>query len=178
MTHPKEIDWADRAAVQAAVEAGGAGVLPAAERAARRVVPLVVTQSDHPEPLERLNTLLAVLDVIDALARGRAVSRFTLRQVRDLSYDVADVARSPAADAVLYVASAVVDADPSRSLTMSLRRAVEAFPGQASLIAADLAGGSTSLWPHGEPDWYRDGMGVFERERARLPVLIRLPASP
>jgi hypothetical protein len=135
----------------------------------------MAVQSDHPERYERLNTLLAALDVIEAFLREQPVSRFTLRQVRDLSYDVADVARSPEADAVLYVTTAAVDADPTRSLTMSLLRAAEAFPEQATLIEADLAGGSSPLWPHGEPDWYRGGLELFERERAGLPVLFRLP---
>jgi hypothetical protein len=176
VTQPTPIDWTDRSSLLAVVQAGGASPLAVAERAARRVVPLVAVRSDHPERFERLNTLLAALDVVVAFTRGQAVSRFTLRQVRDLSYDVADAAgHLPAADAVLYAASAALDADPVRSLVQSLRSAVEAFPEQAPLIEADLGGGATPLWPHGEPDWYRGGMEHFERERVRLPVLFRLP---
>lgn len=175
MSRPAATDWTDRAAVLAAVETGGAAVLPVAVRAARRVVPLVVVRSDHPERFERMNALLAALDVIEAFNRGQPVSRFTLRLVRDVSYDVADASHLPAADAVLYAASAALDADASRSLVQSLRSAIEALPEQAPLIEADLSGGESHLWLHGVPDWYRAGMEQFERERARLPVLFKLP---
>lgn len=94
---------------------------------------------------------------------------------RALASVVADVDHSPAADAVLYVASAVVDTDPTRSLAMSLLRAVKASPKQVPLIEADLAGGTSPLWPHTEPDWYREGMKHFDQERVRLPVLFELP---
>jgi hypothetical protein len=92
---------------------------------------------------------------------------------------VADIADSPAADAVLYVASAVVDADPTGSLVMGLRAAVRAVPEQANLIEADCVGengGSGGpLWPDGEPCWWAEASDLLDIRRPVLPIVLRLP---
>lgn len=149
-----------------------------AVRCARRVAPLIL--DDHPEALERLNAVDAALRVIEAWTHGAEMSRFTLRMVRDIAYDVADV-RAPAGP-TLYAAAAILDSDPSRSVEFAMRKAVQ-FGGEEArpLIEHDFARlGSRDQqfsppWPHGEPDWSRTAWAKLAAERPRLVRLFELP---
>lgn len=149
-----------------------------AVRCARRVAPLIL--NDHPEALERLNAVDAVLRVIEAWTHGVEVSRFTLRMARDIAYDVADVC-DPAGP-TLYTAAAVLDADPSRSVEFAMRITVRLGGEEVrSLIEHDFARlGSEGLqfgplWPDGEPQWSRSAWAKLETERPRLVRLFELP---
>ncbi len=149
-----------------------------AVRCARRVAPLIL--NDHPEALERLNAVAAVLRVIEAWTHGMEVSRFTLRMVRDIAYDVADVC-DPAGP-TLYAAAAILDADPSRSVASAMRKAGQ-LGGEVvrSLIEHDFARSGSEgpqfgpLWPDGEPGWSRSAWAKLEAERPRLVRLFELP---
>lgn len=149
-----------------------------AVRCARRTAPLIL--NEHPEALERLNAVDAVLRVVGVWARGVAVSRFTLRMVRDIAYDVADVC-DPAGP-TLYTAAAVLDADPSRSVEFAMRLAVRLGGEEVrTLIEGDFALlGSADprfgpLWPTGEPECSRSAWAKLEVERPRLVRLFELP---
>jgi len=123
MPYTQKTDWTDRESVRARIaELPREVALAVAVRAAERALPTISTAT-HTDTLERWNTLDAALAVVKRHLRDSSVSKFTLRQARDLGYDVADIADSAAADAVLYVASAAVDADPTRSLMECLRSA-------------------------------------------------------
>ena len=179
MTNAKKTDWTDRESVRARVaELPREAVLAIAVRAAERALPTISTAT-HPDTLERWNTLDAALAVVKRFLQSEPVSKFTLRQARDLSYDVADIADSAAADAVLYVASAAVEADPTRSLVEGLRAAVRAVPEQANLIDADCVGEvgglGGPLWQDGEPCWWADATDLLESRRPILPIVLRLP---
>lgn len=172
-------DWADRESVRARIaELPREMVLLVALRAAERALP-TMAKATHPDTIERWNTLDAALAVVKRHLADGSVSKFTLRQARDLSYDVADIANSPVADAVLYAASAVIDADPTGSLVMCLRAAVRAVPEQANLVDADCVGedsGSAGpLWPDGEPCWWAEASDLLDIRRLVLPVVLRLP---
>jgi hypothetical protein len=172
-------NWTDRESVrERIVGLPRAIVFAVAVRGAERALP-TISKATHPDTLERWNTLDAVLRVVKRHLQDGSVSKFTLRQARDLSYDVADVADSFAADAVLYVASAAVDADPTRSLVECLRAAVRAVPEQADLIEVDCVGengGSESpLWPDGEPCWWDEATDLLDIRRPILPIVLRLP---
>jgi hypothetical protein len=151
-----------------------------AVRCAERVAPLVL--DDHPDAVERLNAVAAVLRVLAAWVRGVEVSRFTLRLVRDIAYDVADVCDS--AGPILYAAAAVLDADPSRSVASAMREAMRLGADEVRLLveqdfarlgSADQPFGP--LWPAGEPDWARIAWAKLAAERPRLSRLVELPAS-
>lgn len=151
-----------------------------AVRCAERVAPLVL--NDHPDALERLNAVEAVIRVVEAWARGQAVSRFTLRLVRDVAYDVADVC--DAAGPTLYAAATANDADPSRSVASAVRVAMR-FGGQegrkgieADMTALAHAADFGPLWPVGEPEWCRAGWAELNAERPRMMRLFALPKSP
>jgi len=176
---PITVDWTDRDAVLHRVASlPRPTALAIALRAAERVLP-TLSQATHPDTMERWNTLDAVPRVVKRHLQDGSVSKFMLRQARDLSYDVADVADSLAADAVLYVASAAVDADPTRSLVECLRAAVRAVPEQVNLIETDCVGengGSESpLWPDGEPCWWAEATDLLDIRRPILPIVLRLP---
>lgn len=175
MPNAHNTDWTDRESVRARIaELPREVALTVAVRAAERALP-TMAKATHPDTMERWNTLDAALAVVKRHLRDGSVSKFTLRQARDLSYDVADIANSPAADAVLYVASAVIDADPTGSLVMGLRAAVRAVPEQASLIEADCVGRNGLLWPDGEPCWWAEASDLLDIRRPVLPVVLRLP---
>lgn len=175
MPNAQKTDWTDREAVRMRIaELSREAALLVALRAAERALP-TMAKATHPDTMERWNTLAAALAVVKRHLRDGSVSKFTLRQARDLSYDVADHADSPAADAVLYVASAVIDADPTGSLVMCLRAAVRAVPEQANLIAADCVGGGGHLWPDGKPCWWAEANDLLDIRRPVLPVVLRLP---
>ena len=151
-----------------------------AVRCAERVAPLVL--DDHPDAVERLNAVEAVLRVVEAWGQGRAVSRFTLRLVRDVAYDVADVC--DAAGPTLYAAAAANENDPSRSVAKALREAMRLGDDEARrVIAVDFAvlpdaeSQYFPLWPDGEPDWSRTAREKLETERPRLVTLFELPAG-
>lgn len=145
---------------------------------ARRLAPLIL--NDHPEALERLNAVDAVLRVIEAWTRGVEISRFTLRMVRDIAYDMADVC-DPAGP-TLYAAAAVLDADPSRSVASAMRKAVESGGEEVrrliehdfALLGADVPAFGP-LWPDGEPEWSRLAWAKLAAERPRLVRLFELP---
>lgn len=168
-------DWTDRESVRARIAAlPRDGAMTVAVRAAERAVP-AISQSTHPDTMERWNTLDAVLAVVKRHLSDNSVSKFTLRQARDLSYDVADHADSFAADAVLYLASAAVETDPTRSLVECLRAAVRAVPEQAEWIEADCAGKGELLWPDGEPCWWAEAFDLLDIRRPALPIVLHLP---
>lgn len=181
MPNARKTDWTDRESVRARLAGlSRDAALLVALRAAERALP-TMAKSTHTDTMERWNTLDAALAVVKRHLRDGSVSKFTLRQARDLSYDVAEVAGSSAADAVLYVASAVIDIDPTGSLVMALRAAVRASPEQANLIEADCVGengGSGGpLWPEpdGEPCWWAEASDLLDIRRPVLPTVLRLP---
>lgn len=178
--HPPRVDPNDR---HAAILLLGAVPKPRAVafavRCAGRVAPRVLDA--HPDALERLNAVEAVLRVVGEWARGRAVSRFTLRLVRDVAYDVADVC--DAAGPTLYAAAAANDADPTRSAASALREALRLGGEQVrQLIERDFAALTSGdefgpLWPAGEPDGCRSAWETLHAERPRLVRLFELPAG-
>ncbi len=179
MPNTQKTDWTDQESVRARIaELPREVALAVAVRAAERALPTISTAT-HPDTLERWNTLDAALAVVKRHLRDSSVSKFTLRQARDLSYDVADTADSAAADAVLYVASAAVEADPTRSLVECLRAAVRAMPEQANLIEADcvgeIGGSGGPLWPDGEPCRWAEATDLLAIRRPTLPIVLRLP---
>lgn len=175
---PPPIDLSDRQAVchfLATIPKSRAILV--AVRGAKRVAPLVL--NDHPDALERLNAAEAVLRVIDAWVNGTEVSRFTLRLVRDVAYDVADVC--DAAGATLYAAAAANEADPTRSVASAIREAMRSSGDDVrNEIERDFAALTTSdefgpLWPDGEPEWSRIAWAKLHDERPRLLRLFELP---
>lgn len=150
-----------------------------AVRCARRVAPLVL--DDHPEALERLNAVDAALRVVEAWCRTGGVNRFTLRLVRDVAYDVADVC--DAAGPTLYAAAATIDADPTRSGAAGMRAAFRLGGDETRpLIERDFAAlapgeGFGPLWPDGEPGWSRTAWAKLAAERPRLVRLFELPEA-
>jgi hypothetical protein len=177
---PPPVDPSDRQAVihfLAAVPKPRAVLF--AVRCATRVAPLIL--NDHPEALERLNAVEAVLRIIDAWANGTEVSRFTLRLVRDIAYDVADVCEP--AGPTLYAAAAVIDADPSRSVASAVRETLKCgnddtrngFDRDFDSLALGAEFGP--LWPDGEPEWSRTAWAKLHSTRSSLVSLFLLPAS-
>lgn len=150
-----------------------------AVRCAERVAPLVL--NDHPEAPERLNAVAAVLRVVSTWAVGTEVSRFTLRMVRDIAYDVTDVC-DPAGP-TLYAAAAVLDTDPSRSVASAMREAVRLggedvrllIERDFALLSPDNDPSFGPLWPDGEPEWSQKGWAKLDAERPRLMRLFELP---
>jgi hypothetical protein len=148
-----------------------------AARSAQRVAPCIL--KDHPEDLERLNIVEAVLRVVFCWVQGAEVSLLTQRLVRDLAYDVADVC--PAAAPALYAAAAIVDADPSRAVAAAIletlkhkwndtRKGIE-----HDLTRLALEDEFGPLWPDGEPEWSRTAWATWQAKRHTLISLLELP---
>jgi len=172
---PITVDWTDRDAVLHRVASlPRPTALAIALRAAERVLP-TLSQATHPDTMERWNTLDAVPRVVKRHLQDGSVSKFTLRQARDLSYDVADIADSLAADAVLYVASAAVEADPTRSLVECLRAAVRAVPEQVADIECDCENDTGPIWAGTEPDWWAEARSKLDARKCGMPKVLELP---
>ncbi len=173
----------------------GAAVLLAV-RAAARLVPVIAEGSGDygPEAVEWACATDAVVNVVEAFARGENVSRFTLDLAAEIARGTANAAAGivrllghsqAAVDSELAFAAAAFAADAARlssasriaSAAMQAVRVVQAS-GRVpdALLLADYTSltPGAPLWPDGEPLWFTEARAILDAA-VGLPTVLQLP---